>query len=63
MQSAAPVAAPQDLVTSLDPNAANWLEWAGLLLTDSSRASVVEAVLRCKALVLVAVALKKRTFR
>ena len=53
----------QDFVTSLDPNAANWLEWAGLRLTATTGARVVERVLRCKALLLVAVAIKRRTFR
>jgi hypothetical protein len=57
----------QDLVTSLDPNASNWLDWAGLRLPEDAPSATggaaVEAALRCKALILLAVALKKRTFR
>ncbi|GAB4823805.1 hypothetical protein N2152v2_010851 [Parachlorella kessleri] len=53
----------RDFLTSLDPNAANWLEWTGLRLTATTGARVVERVLRCKALLLVAVAVKRRTFR
>lgn len=55
--------AAQDLVTSLHPAAADWLAWAGLRLGDTASGGEVERALRGKALLLVAVALKQRTFR
>lgn len=48
---------------ALLPDAPAWLGWAGLRLGGTGSAAEVEASLRWKALLLVAVAVKKRTFR
>lgn len=58
----------QDLLLRLSPDALDFAQWAGLRLPDpagsgGSVAAQLEALLRLKALLLVAIALRLRAFR